>query len=77
MNDKKFVYMYTLVRRVLDDEKVSFEIRGKSDDFKWSEASNPKGALMGALACGVQLNDIEIGMYVPDFNEVLMRAGGR
>lgn len=72
----EFVYMYTLVRRVLDDEKVNFCIEG-TDGFTWSEASTPAGALMGGLACGLQLRDINIPMFVPDFGKVLSRAGGR
>ena len=61
----------------MTDEQTSFKVVGK-DGFEWSEASNAKGALMGALACGVQLRDIEINDFVPGFNEVLARAyGGR
>lgn len=70
-----FKYMYALTKRVLDDETVKFEIIGK-DSFKWAEASNPKGALFGALATGINLKDIEINMYVPDFSQVLARANG-
>lgn len=76
MTDKKeFKYMYSLLRRVLDDETIKFEIIGK-DGFKWAEASNPKGALFGALALGINLRDIEINTFVPDFGQVLARANG-
>lgn len=74
-NKKEIKYMYFLVRRILDDENEKFEIVGK-DGFKWSEASNAKGALFGALATGINLRDIKIDMYVPDFNQVLARANG-
>lgn len=76
MSNKEFKYMYTLIRRVLDDEKVNFCIEG-TDGFVWAEASTPAGALMGGLACGLKLRDINIPMFVPDFNKVLLRAGGR
>lgn len=70
-------FLYTLFRSTKTDEQESFKVIGK-DGFEWSEASSPKGALFGALACGVPLRDIKIDMYVPDFNEVLSRAhGGR
>ena len=76
MSDKtNFKYMYTLVKRVLDDDEIKFEIIDK-DGFKWNEASTPKGALLGGLACGLQLRDIEIPMFVKDFGDVLARAGG-
>ena len=74
-NKKEFKYMYSLIKRVLDDETVKFEVVGK-DNFKWSEATNPKGALFGAMASGVSLKDIEINMFVPDFGQVLARANG-
>lgn len=76
MSDKKtFKYMYSLIKRVLDDETVKFEVVGK-DGFKWGDSSSPKGALFDALAVGINLKDIEIGMFVPDFGEVLQRANG-
>ena len=67
--------MYSLIRRVMQDESVKFEVIGY-DGFKWSEATNPKGALFGAMASGVNLKDIEINMFVPDFGQVLARANG-
>lgn len=76
MSDKKtFRYMYSLIRRVLDDETVKFEVIGK-DGFKWGNSSSPKGALFDALAVGISLSDIEINMYVPDFGDVIARANG-
>ena len=76
MTDKKtFRYMYSLIKRVLDDETIKFEIIDK-DGFKWSEATNPKGALFGALAVGINLHDIEINTFVPDFGQVIARANG-
>lgn len=76
MSDKKtFRYMYSLIRRVLDDETVKFEVIGK-DGFKWGNSSSPKGALFDALAVGINLSDIEINMYVPDFGDVIARANG-
>ena len=68
-------FLYSLFRKMTDEQKESFKVVGK-DGFEWAEASSPKGALFGALACGVPLRDIEINMYVPDFNEVLNRAYG-
>ena len=67
--------MYSLIKRVLDDENERFEVVGK-DGFKWSEATNPKGALFGALAVGINLHDIEINTFVPDFGQVIARANG-
>jgi hypothetical protein len=76
MSDKKtFKYMYSLIKRVLDDETVKFEVVGK-DGFKWGNSSSPKGALFDALAVGINLSDIEINMYVPDFGDVIVRANG-
>ena len=75
MNEKNFRYMYFLVEKVLDDESKRFEVVG-NDGFKWGDSSSPKGALFDALAVGINLKDIEIGMYVPDFGEVLQRANG-
>ena len=75
MANKEFVYRYILVKRMLDDEKIKFEVQGK-DGFTWAEASTPAGALMGGLACGLQLRDISIPMFVKDFNKVLIRANG-
>ena len=76
MADKKqFKYMYHLVHKAIDEKNSKFEIVG-NDGFKWAEASNPKGALFGALAIGIKLNDIEINTFVPDFGEVISRANG-
>lgn len=76
MTEKKtFRYMYSLIKRVLDDETVRFEVISK-DGFKWSQATNPKGALFGALAVGINLHDIEINTFVPDFGQVIARANG-
>ena len=78
MMDKKVEkeFLYSLFKN-MENEKESFKVIGK-DGFEWSEASNAKGALMGALACGLQLRDIEINQFIPGFNEVLARAyGGR
>lgn len=72
---QNFKYMYYLVKEVLSDEKEKFKVID-SDGFEWAEAEAPKGALMGALAVGVNLKDIEINMFVPDFNQVLARANG-
>jgi hypothetical protein len=76
MSDKKqFKYMYHLVHKAIDEENSKFEIIG-NDGFKWAEASNPKGALFGALAIGIKLNDVEINTFVPDFEQVIARANG-
>ena len=75
MSEKNFRYMYFLVEKVLNDESKRFEVIGK-DGFKWGDSSSPKGALFDALAVGVNLKDIEINMFVPDFGQVLARANG-
>lgn len=76
MTEKQtFKYMYFLVHKAIDDENERFEVIGK-DGFKWSEATNPKGALFGALAVGINLRDIEINTFVPDFGQVIARANG-
>ena len=75
-NKNEFVYMYFLTKKVMEDNKVKFEVKGE-DGFTWAEAGTPAGALMGSLACGLQLRDIKIPMFVPDFGKVLSRAGGR
>ena len=75
LDEKEFVYTYKLMKEALDENKITFKVIGP-DGFKWSEASNAKGALLGAIGSGVQLRDIEIKMFVRDFGEVLARAYG-
>ena len=61
-----------------DEQEESFTVSDK-DGFEWSTATNAKGALYGALACGIQLNDINFnGIYIKGLNDVRARAyGGR
>lgn len=49
---------------ILNKITEKYEVIG-NDGFIWSEATNATGAVNGALACGVQLKDINYnGNYV-------------
>lgn len=63
MNEsKKYYYLYKLVfNKVLK----KYQVIGK-DRWTYSEATNSKGAVQGALAIGIRLSDIDFnGNYVP------------
>ena len=47
-------------KTILDEETKKFQVIGK-DGWMWSEATTPKGAVQGALACGVLLSKIDFG----------------
>lgn len=47
-------------KTVLNEVTERYEVIGK-DGWRWSEATTPKGAVQGALACGVPLRKIDFG----------------
>ena len=47
-------------KTILDKETQKFQVIGK-DGWIWAEATTPKGAVQGALACGVPLKKIDFG----------------
>lgn len=47
-------------KTILDEETKKFQVIGK-DGWMWAEATTPKGAVQGALACGVPLSKIDFG----------------
>lgn len=47
-------------KTILDEETQKFQIIGK-DGWMWAEATTAKGAVQGALACGVPLSKIDFG----------------
>lgn len=47
-------------KTILDEETKRFQVIGK-DGWMWAEATTPKGAVQGALACGVPLSKIDFG----------------
>ena len=47
-------------KTILDEETKKFQVIGK-DGWMWAESTTPKGAVQGALACGVPLSKIDFG----------------
>ena len=47
-------------KTVLNEVTERYEVIGK-DGWRWAEATTPKGAVQGALACGVPLSKIDFG----------------
>jgi hypothetical protein len=45
---------------VMNELTERFEVLGK-DGWMWSEATTPKGAVQGALACGLPVSKIDFG----------------
>ena len=49
-----------------DDNKETYKVIDIKDGFVFSESKTTKGAVIGALVCGVQLKTINFnGHYVP------------
>lgn len=54
---------YQLVKVVVENEAPVFRVIDEKDNFRRAEASTARGAVLGALACGVQLRDINFGEF--------------
>ena len=48
---------------VQDGQLPKFQVIDNSDNFRRSEATTPKGAVLGALACGVQIYNIDFNGF--------------
>lgn len=59
---KKRYYDFKVVMNELTEK---FEVLGK-DNWRWAEATTPKGAVQGALACGVPVSKIDFNRnFIP------------
>ena len=48
---------------VQDGQLPKFQVIDAKDNFRRSEATTPRGAVLGAIACGVSLRDINYGDF--------------
>ena len=48
---------------VQDGQLPKFQVIDVKDNFRRSEATTPRGAVLGAIACGVSLRDINYGTF--------------
>lgn len=55
--NKKTFYEFKVVMNELTEK---YEVLGK-DEWRWAEATTPKGAVQGALACGLPVSKIDFG----------------
>lgn len=59
---KKTFYEFKVVMNELTEK---YEVLGK-DKWRWAEATTPKGAVQGAIACGVPVSKIDFnGNFIP------------
>ena len=52
-----------LVKVDVENEAPVFRVIDKDDQFRRAEASTARGAVLGALACGVQLREIDFNGF--------------
>ena len=52
-----------VVKLEVENEAPVFQVIDVSDNFRRAEARTARGAVLGALACGVQLRDIDFGDF--------------
>lgn len=54
---------FQVVKVDVECEAPIFQVVDKKDHFRRAEARTARGAVLGALCCGVQLRDIDFGEF--------------
>lgn len=52
-----------VVKIAVENEAPVFRVVDKKDNFRRAEARTARGAVLGALACGVNFRDIDFGKH--------------